>query len=147
MVTISDARVSDRKEIEQLVSEYHASENLVPVKERIAWAIDLQLRRKSPGLLLAARDRDRIIGLALAVLTPSAELGRVLTVNDFFVRPDQRRRGVGRQLVEELVERSKTLKVDLISLEVLHENAIAASFWRAMGFKPADRYLFTRNLG
>ena len=40
------------------------------------------------GLLLAARDADTIVSVALAVYTPSAKLGRVMTLNNFFVRSD-----------------------------------------------------------
>lgn len=97
MVTIGRASLLENKEIEDLIAQYHSSEGLTPNKERIAWAVRLQLR-DTPGLLLVARDKDTIVGVALAVYTPSAELGRVMTVNDFFVRPDQRRKGVGREL-------------------------------------------------
>ena len=104
MATIEHAKVSDREEIEKLIAEYHASEGLLPIKERIAWAVDQQLLGQSVGLLLVARDNRTILGVTLAVYTPSAELGRVMTVNDFFVRPNHRRKGVGRQLVKQLTE-------------------------------------------
>jgi hypothetical protein len=77
----------DRKEVETLVAEYHSSESLTPFKDRISWAVDQNLSGEFPGLLLVAREKDVIVGVALAVYTPSAELGRVMTVNDFFVRP------------------------------------------------------------
>ena len=88
MVTIDQGNLEDRREIERLVAEYHASEGLTPIKEIIVWAVDERLRGQSPGLLLVARDKDTILGVAFAVYTPSAELGRVMTVNDFFVRPE-----------------------------------------------------------
>jgi len=37
MVTISRASLSNREEIEKLIAEYHASEGITPIKERIAW--------------------------------------------------------------------------------------------------------------
>jgi GNAT superfamily N-acetyltransferase len=147
MVTIGRAKLSDREDIEKLIADYHTSEGLTPIKERIAWAVDQQLEGKSPGLLLVARDKDRIVGVALAVYTPSAELGRVMTVNDFFVRPDYRRKGVGTELAKRLVEECKRMKIDEIGLEVLQSNKIAASFWRSIGFQPADRFLFRKKLG
>ncbi len=147
MVTIGRAVQTDRDEIEKLIAEYHSSEGLRPIKERIAWAVDQQLRGESPGLLLVARNKDTIIGVALAVYTPSAELGRVMTVNDFFVRPDYRRKGVGRELAKRLMEECKLMKIDEIGLEVLHGNRTAVSFWRSIGIKPADRFLFRRRLG
>ena len=92
MAIIGRGSLLDRLEIERPIAEYHSSEGLTPIKERIAWTVDHQLRRQTDGLLLVARDKDLIMGVALAVYTPSAELGRVMTVNDFFVRPDQRER-------------------------------------------------------
>src|SRR5713101_3855260 len=70
MVMISQANQSDREEIEKLIAEYHASEGLTPIKERIAWAVDQQLQDRSPGLLFVARDNYMIVGVALAVYTP-----------------------------------------------------------------------------
>src|SRR3989441_2273780 len=89
IVAVDQASLSDRKEVEKLIAEYHASERITPIKERISWAVDQNLLGESPGLLLVAREKDMIVGVA--VCTPSAELGRVMTVNDFFVRPDHRR--------------------------------------------------------
>jgi GNAT superfamily N-acetyltransferase len=137
---------SDREEIEKLIAEYHASEDLTPIKERIAWAVDQQLRGLSPGLLLVARDKGEILGVSLAVYTPSAELGRVMTVNDFFVGLDHRRKGVGRELAKHLIEECKRMKIDGIGLEVLSANSTAAAFWRSVGFRRADRFLFRRKL-
>jgi len=147
MVTIVRAVKTDREQAEKLIAKYHASEGLTPTKERIAWAIDMQLRHPGTGLLLVARDKDTIVGVALAVYTPSAELGRVMTVNDFFVRPDHRRKGVGRELAKHLIEECERMKIDEIGLEVLHNNKTTASFWTSIGFEPADRFLFRRRLG
>ncbi len=66
--------------------------------------VDRYFRGVSPGPLLVARDEETIVGVALAAYTPSAKLGRVMTVNDFFLRPDHRRKEVGRELVKRLVE-------------------------------------------
>ena len=147
MVTIDQGSLEDRREIERLIAEYHASEGLTPIKEIIVWAVDERLRGQSPGLLLVARDKDTILGVTLAVYTPSAELGRVMTVNDFFVRPEHRRKGVGRELAKHLIEECKRMKIDEIGLEVLQGNKIASSFWKSVGFKPADRFLFRKKLG
>jgi GNAT superfamily N-acetyltransferase len=146
MVAIGQGEISDREEIKRLIAEYHASEGIAPIKKRIAWAVDQRLRGQSPGLLLVAKDKDMILAVALAVYTPSAELGRVMTVNDFFVRPDHRRKGVGRGLAKHMIEECKKMRIDEIGLEVLSNNKTAAAFWRSIGFKPADRFLFRLKL-
>jgi hypothetical protein len=50
MVAIDQAEMSDREEIEKLIAEYHASEGIAPIKQRISWAVDQRLRRESLGL-------------------------------------------------------------------------------------------------
>ncbi len=75
MVTIAQGSLSDRQEVERLIAEYHSSEGLTPIKERIAWAVDQQLHGQSLGRLLVAREKGAIVGVALVVYTPSAELG------------------------------------------------------------------------
>jgi GNAT superfamily N-acetyltransferase len=147
MITVGRAVQTDRDEIEKLIAEYHSIEGLTPIKERISWAVDQQLRGESPGLLLVAREKDTIVGVAMAVHTRSAELGRVMTVDDFFVKPDYRRKGVGRELAKRLVEECKRMQIDEIGFEVLSDNKTAAVFWRSVGFKPADRFLFRKKLG
>lgn len=146
MVSIEMASLQDREEIEKLIAEYHSSEGLTPIKERISWAVDQQLRGKSPGLLLVGWNKNTIVGMALAAYTPSAELGHVMTVNDFFVRPDHRRQGVGRELAKGMIEACRKMKVDEIGLEVLSGNKTAAAFWRSIGLKQADRFLFKMKL-
>ncbi|SRR6266567_9578344 len=48
MVTLGQANLSDREEIEKLIAEYHYSEGLTPIEERIAWAVDQTLSRRIP---------------------------------------------------------------------------------------------------
>jgi GNAT superfamily N-acetyltransferase len=146
MLTGVEMDSANREDVERLIGEYHLSENIRPQKERIAWAVTEQLEGRSPGLLLVAKDENSIMGVALAVYTPSAELGRVMTVNDFFVRPEERRRGVGVELAERLIERCREMRMDEIALEVLSNNRRAAALWRSVGFNPADRLLFRQKL-
>jgi GNAT superfamily N-acetyltransferase len=147
MITVGQAVQTDRDEMEKLIAEYHSSEGIAPIKERIAWAVNQQLQGESPGLLLVARESDTIVGVALTVYTPSAELGRVMAVNDFFVKPEHRRKGVGQELVKQMVVECKWMRINEIGLEVLYANKAAAAFWRSVGFRRADRVLFRRKLG
>jgi ribosomal protein S18 acetylase RimI-like enzyme len=39
------------------------------------------------------------------------------------------------------------MQIDEIGFEVLSDNKTAAAFWRSVGFKPADRFLFRKKLG
>ena len=147
MALIERATPEDRQAVERLIAAYIQAEGLRPRPERIAWAVEQQLRNRFPGVLLVAREKGAVVGVALAVYTPSAELGRVLTVNDFFVDPAQRRKGVGRSLVNKILGEARAMRVDRVVLEVLPRNAEAAAFWKAVGFSTEGRTVFGRELG
>ena len=91
-----------------------------------------------------AREKRAVVGVALAVYQPSAELGRVLVVNDFYVDPALRRKGIGRALAGKLVDEAKAMRVDQIDLEVLPTNAPAAAFWKSLAFRNTGRTIYSR---
>ncbi len=146
MALIERAVPPDRLDVERLVAAYHASEGVTPKPERVTWAVDQILKNRFPGVILVAREKRAILGVALAVYQPSAELGRVLVVNDFFVDPSIRRKGVGRALATKLLEEAKAMHVDRIDLEVLPSNAAAAAFWKSLGFRTQGRTVYSREL-
>ncbi len=144
MVLVERAAPPDRPDVERLIAAYHTSEGVRPRPERISWAVDQILRNRVGGVILVAREKRAIVGVALAVYQPSAELGRMLVVNDFFVDPALRRKGVGRALATKLLEEAKAMHVDQIDLEVLPANAAAAAFWKSVGFRNSGRTIYSR---
>jgi GNAT superfamily N-acetyltransferase len=146
MVLVDRANPTDRADVERLIAAYHASEGAKPKPERISWAVDQVLRNRFPGVVLIGREKKAVVGVALAIYSPSAELGRVLVVNDFFVDPAARRKGVGRALAQKLLEEAKAMRVDRIDLEILPTNTVAAAFWKALGFRTQGRMIYSRDL-
>lgn len=146
MVLVDRAVPPDRLDVERLIAAYYASEGVKPKPERITWAVDQLLKNRFPGVILVAREKRTVLGVALAVYQPSAELGRMLVVQDFFVDPATRRKGVGRALATKLLEEAKAMHVDRIDLEVLPSNAVAAAFWKSLGFRTQGRTVYSREL-
>lgn len=146
LVLIEPAKIEDRKEVERLIAAYHESEGITPRPDRISWAVEQCLYTKFPGILLVARQGSATVGVALAVYSPSAELGRVLDINDFYVEPQARRKGIGHQLAEKLLAEARKTKTDRVELEVLPTNKIAALFWRSLGFETHGRTLYSRDI-
>lgn len=146
MVLVERAVHPDRLDVERLIAAYYVSEGVKPKPERITWAVDQLLKNRFPGVILVAREKRTVLGVALAVYQPSAELGRMLVVQDFFVDPATRRKGVGRALATKLLEEAKAMHVDRIDLEVLPSNAVAAAFWKSLGFRTQGRTVYSREL-
>lgn len=133
----------DTTDIQRLISKYHTSEGIKPRPDRIAWAVRLALQNRFPSILLVARQGKAVVGVALATYSPSAELGRVLMVNDFYVEPATRRKGIGRRLALKLIEEAKRKRIDQVDLEVLPTNAVAAHFWQALSFQTEGRSIYS----
>src|SRR5213078_3602745 len=133
MVLVERANPTDRLDIERLIAAYLTSEGVKPRPERITWAVEQVMKNRVGGLILVGREKKTVVGVALAVYSPSAELGRLLIVNDFFVDPGWRRKGVGRALATRLLEEAKAMRVERIDLEVTPTNATAATFSRIRG--------------
>ena len=146
MALIERASPADRDAVERLIAAYIASEGLRPKPDRISWAVEQVIKNRFPGILLVAKDKAAVVGVALAVYSPSAELGRVLAVNDFFVDPPHRTKGVGRALAARLLQEANATHVDRIDLEILPTNPDAAAFWRKMGFSNTGRAVFTKEI-
>lgn len=146
MILIRRATVAYSAEIERLIAAYHVSERVVPKPERIAWAVRQILENRSAGILLVADGRNVILGIALGLFQPSAELGRTLVVHDFFAEPTFRRKRVGRALAKRLLEEARVMNVEHVDLEIFPGNAEARAFWESMGFRPSERIVHSRGV-
>ncbi|HKW43662.1 MAG TPA: GNAT family N-acetyltransferase, partial [Thermoplasmata archaeon] len=107
MVLVERAAPPDRLDVERLIAAYLTSEGVKPRPERITWAVEQVMKNRVGGVILVAREKKAVVGVALAVYSPSAEEGRLLVLNDFFVDPAWRRKGIGKSLATRLLEEAK----------------------------------------
>ena len=61
-------------------------------------------------------------------------VGDEVHILNLAVRPERRRNGVGRALVERIVREAEERQVSMITLEVRRENTAAAALYRSFGF-------------
>lgn len=100
-------------------------------------------------ILLVARASEG--GQALGVLVASRVLsvrfgGRSLWIEVLFVAPSGRRRGLGRDLVEALIDVAVEQGYRGIDLEAHHGNAAAGLLYRSLGFQRLGRERFSYDL-
>src|SRR5438552_8001704 len=114
MALVERANPTDRLDVERLIAAYLTSEGVKPRTERITWAVEQVMRNRVGGILLVAREKRAVVGVALAVYSPSAAEGRLLVLHDFFVDPGWRRKGGGRALATRLVDAAEAMRVERI---------------------------------
>jgi GNAT superfamily N-acetyltransferase len=86
--------------------------------------------------VLAAREEGRVVGVAvLAYHLSISAAGLFASIEDLYVRPDARCRGMGRALLEAVGMRCASHGVSYVEAQV--EDEEAAAFYSALGYEPA----------
>jgi len=90
------------------------------------------------GRLLLARENGAVLGCAALrrVDESTCEMKRV------YVRPAARSKGLGRRLVEAILDEAKLAGYSRICLDVLPEFIAAQELYRSLGFVPAEPVSF-----
>lgn len=87
--------------------------------------------------LLAASNEDTMIGIAVVSYRPGFFTGRdFASIEDLYVRPGSRRRGVGRALLEAVRERCAFRGVSYVEVQV--EDKGAEAFYARCGYERED---------
>jgi len=84
-----------------------------------------------------ADDGGNVLGMTIYFRNYSTWTGRLgLYLEDFYVRPEARGRGVGRALVAQLVDEARAHGYARIDWSVLDWNESAIGFYRSIGARP-----------
>lgn len=85
--------------------------------------------------VLAARRETRVAGVAVLAYHPNVSAGALFaSIEDLYVRPEARRRGVGRALLRAADERCAKRGISYVEVQVQNEEA--GAFYAALGFEP-----------
>ncbi len=146
-VTLRDARPEDLPAMARmgarLVREHHRLDPArfflpkEPIEDGYAWWLGKELVNPRATLLVAVR-RGRILGYAYGRIERrdwNTLRERCAVGVDLWVEPRARRGGVGRRLVEALVERFADRGEPRLILQVAAENAGARAIFTGMGFR------------
>jgi GNAT superfamily N-acetyltransferase len=95
--------------------------------------------------VLAARAEERVVGVAvLAYRLSVSAAGTFASIEELYVRPGARRRGVGRALLEAVREQCAARGVSYVEAQV--EDEEAAAFYAALGYElEPDVQVFSRS--
>lgn len=132
---IRKARPEDAGTIGRLLSDFNAEfDSPSPEAGTFARRLTVLLGRDDVLVLLAEVD-ERDVGVAFLTLrpTPYAD-GPLAQLEELYVRPDQRSRGVGTLLVEELLARLRGLQVAEVHVGVDEPDTDARRFYERHGF-------------
>lgn len=145
---IARAGLEDLDVLADLAGKYHAFDGIPSSREARVAALEPLLADDSLGAVFLSRDRDRATGYIAVCLGYSIEFGgRDAFVDELFVEPGFRGRGLGHALVEHAAAFLNGKGVAAMTLEVAHANFRGAAFYEQLGFVKRERYfLMSRKL-
>ena len=144
-VAIAALRTSDVDVAVELLAAQLAEHDIATPAERLRDVVQTVVTDARHGFILLASADDRAIGIGYAAAHLSAEHGGVIGwLEELYVIPTWRGRGVGSLLLTELVSRAQQLQWRGLELEVVAGHERAAALYLRHDFVPTARARYTR---
>ncbi len=138
------ATPADLETLLTLMAEFYAESGYALERERAAAALLPLLEGDALGGAWLLEVAGVAAGHVVLAYAHSMEHGgRVAIVDDLFVRPAQRGRGVAGQALARLREQARAEGVRALLVETGHDNAAAIAVYRRAGFAPVERLHLT----
>ena len=145
--SIVPAAISDCPECARLLVEQLGEHGVDASTEQLSRVLESVVADGARGFILLARDEWRIIGIAYVATILSAEhCGPVAWLEELYVTPSFRSRGIGTALVTAVLERARETDIVAIDLEIDAGHGRAESLYRRLGFRPLERSRWVREL-
>lgn len=146
---IEPADSRDLPALAALLGELFAREHdFVPDPEKQARALRLILAHPEKGRLFVVRVGGKTVGMANALFTIStAEGGHVVLLEDVILSARYRGQGLGRRLVEHMMEWARGQGFLRVTLLTDGDNHGAQRFYERLGFARSEMLVLRRRLG
>ena len=146
-IRIAVAGPADRDVVVQFLLQQFAEHSISAPLDKLAAASDAVLATDNLGFVLLAYDDQRPVGLAYVALVWTLEhVGRSAWLQELYVAPDRRNRGIGRALLTAALDRAREIGCSAADLEVDEHHRRAETLYRRAGFAPLPRSRWVRTL-
>jgi len=145
MASFRPSTIADLEGLLSLQQQYYAEDayRFAEPAARTAW--ERLLSNPSLGRVWVAEDGATLVAYAVLTFGYSLEYhGRDAVLDELYVAPGHRHRGLGRTALDTLEAACETLGVRALHLVVERKREAAIELYRAHGFVGHDRYLMTR---
>ena len=147
-IDIGFAAADDLPQLADLLAELFTLESdFRPDRDKQLRGLQLVLDAPESGRLFVLRIAGKVAGMANALVTIStAEGGRVLLLEDVIVRREHRGGGLGRRLVEHVLDWAREQGMTRVTLLADRDNQAALDFYRTLGLENSNMTVLRRTL-
>lgn len=126
------------------MQDFYAFEQLPYDEARLRRLISDLIADKNLGRLILFELIDELVGYMVLGFGFSIEFhGCDCLIDEFYVRPEHRSKGIGQAAVKFTLELCRNLGIKAVHLEADHFNARGHEFYKRLGFKDHERHLMT----
>jgi GNAT superfamily N-acetyltransferase len=128
-IAIRKGKITDMVAVHNLVIELAVYEN---AGDAVSTSVKDYEDAFTEGIfeVLVAEQQEEVIGMMLYYMTYSTWKGKMIYLEDFVVREDYRRFGVGQLLFDAFITESRKKEAALVKWQVLDWNEPALAFYR-----------------
>ena len=145
--TFTVATNSDIPTLLQFMHEYYEVDHLVFDKDVARPALERMISDDSLGRIWFIHHSDKAVGYLVLTLGYSLEYGgRDAFIDEVYLRPSHRGKGIGTAALTFAEEQCRVLGVRALHLEVGRENINAYGVYRKVGFVDHERHMLTKRI-
>ncbi len=141
---IEDIKEKNIDEVLPLIRKYQEFYKVVSVDDTKNREFFLQFGLDSDkGCQFGCRMDDKLVGFATVYFSyVSSTISKVAVMNDLYVLPEYRRKGIGRELVKQCAKYAKTHGASRLQWLTAPDNRVAQELYRSLGAKQSSWELF-----
>jgi len=140
-VVLAPATARDVDVLEPLVGAYHTFEHIESDEQTRRVALSTLIADPGFGQMWRIDAGAECIGYIAITFGYTIEFGgRDAFIDEFFITEAHRGRGIGRVVLDRVVEYARHRQIRALHLEVARDNSPAARLYEAVGFRGRDRY-------
>ena len=133
MIQIRRAKEGDEVSIHQLIKELAVYEKAPDEVTNTIKELKKHLFEEEICHALVAIDNNVIVGFSLYYISYSTWKGKCLYLEDFYVQPIHRKKGIGELLFNKTIKVAKSIQAKRMDWQVLSWNKIAINFYQKQG--------------
>lgn len=138
------ATIDDLPRLLPLMRDFYAFERLPYEEARQAGLASELIQNGNLGRLILFEENASLLGYMVLGFGFSLEFhGRDCLLDEFYVVPVHRSKGIGRAAVDFAVAECRKLGIKAVHLEADHVNVRGHEFYKRLGFKDHERNLMT----
>jgi len=134
-IEVSKVGIEYKTELHNLIAEFYGISLKDPLAKKLNSCLNEILNNPKYGSVFIIKSSMQIIGYIILTFGYSLEYGgRDAFIDEFFIKPEYRNKGIGSKSLEYIIKYARTTGIKALHLEVKKKHKDAARLYERNGF-------------